>query len=696
TESVNSAGRHGADADADAPAPHNERGFRPDVQGVRALAVLLVVVYHLYPTKLTGGYIGVDVFFVISGYLITGHLMTGLVRTGRIKLLEFWGRRARRLLPAAALVLLVTWIASRWILPATQLPATAHQIRASALYFQNWVLARDATNYLTAEDAPTPVQHFWSLSVEEQFYLVWPFLFLVAAGVALIWRRRGGRTTMFVLAAGVFGASLAYSAHETKVDPAAAYFVTTTRMWELAAGGLLALLSGPAERFLARQGWLAWAGLGLIIYAAVTLTGESAFPGTVALLPIVGAVLMLGCGSARARWGPAWLTSLRPAVFLGDISYSLYLWHWPLIVLWMDYSGGTIHYLDGPGIFAASILLAWLSKRFVEDPVRLAPSIAKYPSRSLATALTVLVPVVVVAFYSAPGPYHVKLNSKHPGAAVLAGDVHNVPAAPMQPPAVDAKLDKEDDLPCQTTQLASKPRVCITGDTTHPKLRVALVGDSAIGQWRKDIELTAKQRHWEVIVQMHGECTWTTTTLLMLDSDETYPTCRKWGALVLHDLLTKYRPDVVITSTRAMLTTPSHPTRGPAAFAEIADGIVPYWRKLIQAGIGVVAIRDTPEMGRDIPDCLSTPGAKPDDCTEAAKKAIAPGTPLVRAVAKMHGQVDLIDMDDLICGTRCHPVVGNVEVYRDQHHLTLTYSLTMRPYLQQRLLETPTMRALDA
>jgi peptidoglycan/LPS O-acetylase OafA/YrhL len=156
-------------------------GFRPDIQGLRALAVSLVVIYHLWPSLVPGGFIGVDVFFVISGFLITGHLWRGYQRDGKVSLLDFWGRRARRLVPAAALVLAVTWFASCFMLTATRLSDTADQVRASALYFQNWELAHEAVNYLTADDAATPVQHFWSLSVEEQFYLFWPLLFVIAA-----------------------------------------------------------------------------------------------------------------------------------------------------------------------------------------------------------------------------------------------------------------------------------------------------------------------------------------------------------------------------------------------------------------------------------------------------------------------------------------------------------------------------------
>ncbi|HZZ97315.1 MAG TPA: acyltransferase family protein [Jatrophihabitantaceae bacterium] len=692
---VKSVGTHRVDR-ASTQAPSG-RDFRPDIQGMRALAVLLVVIYHLYPSWLPGGFVGVDVFFVISGYLITAHLAAGYARTGRIRLLEFWGRRARRLLPAAALVLLATWIASRFILPTTRLPATAEQIRASALYFQNWVLVHTSTNYLTAEDAPTPVQHFWSLSIEEQFYLFWPLLFVLAAVVAWRWNRRAGRLLVIGLAAAIVIASLAYSAHETATNPAAAYFVTTTRIWELGAGGLLALVQHRLSGIIARQGWLAWLGLALIIWSAFALSGASAFPGTIAVVPVGGAVLMLACGAPTARWGPAWLTSLRPAVFVGDISYSLYLWHWPMIVLWKYRSGNGIGLLDGPAILAAGILASWLTKRFVEDPIRLAPRIAKYPRRSLATALAVLVPVAVVALYSPPAPYHLKnLDARHPGGAVLAGDAHNVLTAPVEPPIVDAATDMTDDTRCQATIPQTQPRTCITGDTTSPRLRVALVGDSVLGQWRGDLNRIASEQHWELITELHAECPWSATLMFMRSTSTAYPTCHTWGQLALHDMLTKYQPDLVITSSRAVLSTPSHHKADATANKQIADGMVTYWRQLKAAGIGVVAIRDTPEPGANVPDCLSTPGAKASDCAIAASKAIKPDTPLVQAAAQMNGEVDLIDMDDLICARECNPIVGNVEVYRDEHHLTLTYAETLLPYLRTRLLATRTMQAINS
>lgn len=375
------------------------QGFRPDVQGLRAIAVVMVVFYHLYPALLPGGYVGVDVFFVISGFLITGNLMRTLERTGRLQLVDFYGRRARRLIPASALVLAVTWLLAREVLPSTQRLAAAEQIRASALYVQNWLLAHDSVDYLNADSAASPVQHFWSLSVEEQFYLVWPLLFVLAGIVTARSTYRVGRFVLVSTACALVVGSLIYSAYETNANQAAAFFVTTTRMWEFGIGGLAVLLDRRIANRLGRMGILGWLGLVLLLYAAFKCNGTSAFPGTIALVPVAGATLLLLSGSHRARLGPARLTSLRPCVFVGDVSYSLYLWHWPLIVLWLAYSGGRIEWLDGPAIGAASLALAWVTKVCVEDKVRLAPVFVRSPLRSLATATAAVVPVVLVGFF---------------------------------------------------------------------------------------------------------------------------------------------------------------------------------------------------------------------------------------------------------------------------------------------------------
>jgi peptidoglycan/LPS O-acetylase OafA/YrhL len=663
--------------------------FRPDIQGLRALAVAMVVVYHLYPSLLPGGFVGVDVFFVISGFLITGHLWRGFQRTGTVGLLDFWGRRARRLLPAAVLVLVVTWVVSRLVLPASRLADTATQIRASALYFQNWQLAHDAVNYLTAEDPASPVQHFWSLSVEEQFYLLWPLLFLAAAFVA---RRRGGRSGPVVIAgltSALVAGSLAYSVYETRVDPRAAYFVTTTRMWELGLGGLLALLPAQPQRWLARRGWLGWLGLAMVVASPFALGGTTAFPGAVALLPVMGAVLLIAGGSATGQYGPAPLMSARLMVFLGGISYALYLWHWPVIDLWTAWRGKAPGALSGPALVALSVVLAWLTKIVVEDRVRLSGWLAGHSWRSVSTALAVALPVALVSVYIADEPslWNGKLGPGYPGAAVLAGQVTSVKTKPVLPPLNDLRVDVPQYWQQGCLIYGAAPKECVYGDTTDPKLTVALVGDSVAGNWFPALQKIALQQHWRLIVEIHATCIWTATMTIDTVNGGPSTVCHQWGVTVLHNLLSTIRPDVVITSDLPNTGSTSHPKASPQGYADVGAGMAKYWTQLEDHGISVVPIQETPAMGYTVPDCVAKYGASSAKCDVRVAKAIVRDPPTVYATRDMAGRVREINMNDFICDqTKCRAVVGNVLVYFDSHHLTASYSRTMAAYLKPRLL----------
>ena len=282
--------------------PRPQHDYRPEVQGLRALAVGLVVLYHLWPDRLTGGYVGVDVFFVISGYLITSHLQRELQATGSIQLKRFWARRIRRLLPASLLVLAVSAVGVVALLPATVWMQSARQIGAAALYVQNWALAGDAVDYMAADNVPTVAQHYWSLSVEEQFYLVWPVLILVLARWS--WRSRGRRAApgrgMLVPGLVVLAlASLAWSVVATATDRSAAYFVTPTRVWEFAAGALLALL-GVARLGPSRGAGLALGRAGRDRRVRAAVRRRHAFPGWIALVPVLGTVAVIAAGTTAA------------------------------------------------------------------------------------------------------------------------------------------------------------------------------------------------------------------------------------------------------------------------------------------------------------------------------------------------------------------------------------------------------------
>jgi peptidoglycan/LPS O-acetylase OafA/YrhL len=700
-----------------------ERDFRPDIQGMRALAVVMVVVYHLYPSALPGGFVGVDVFFVISGFLITGHLLREYRATGTVAVLGFWGRRAKRLMPAAVLVLTVTWVASRFVLPVTRLADTATQIRASALYFQNWQLAGDAVNYLKADSAATPVQHFWSLSVEEQFYLGWPLLFLLVALAAGSRRRRtevapelqrarvvrGGRL-LLLLAVAVVAASLWYSAYYTGVNPGAAYFVTTTRIWELALGGLLALLPAQVTGRLSRLGVLGWAGLGLVIASAFLLSGSSAFPGLVALMPAGGAAVLILGGSAEARFGwprlgqnrfgwhrlgsrrlgPDRLTSLPPLVFIGGISYSLYLWHWPLISLWTAWQGHGPGPYSGPGIAAVAVALSWLTKVYVEDRVRTARLLAGHNWRSVSVALAAVIPVVLVATYLAtrPGPWNEPLQPGYPGAGALANSLTTVTPEPFVPPVNRISLPEYWQQGCLVAESSPAPKECVYGDTKDPVLTVALVGDSLAGDWFTPLKQIADERHWKLVTELHSVCPLTSTMMIYPDVGGPYTACHDWGTAVMHDLETSIHPDVVITSDYPGLATPADPSGGAVAQADIGDGMADYWKQLESAGASVVAIKETPDMVINIPDCVANNPRSLDICAMPVVRAIKPDVPTLYATEAANGTVPLVDMNSLLCGpASCPPVIGNVLVYQDNHHLTSTYALTTAPYLEQRLLQ---------
>jgi peptidoglycan/LPS O-acetylase OafA/YrhL len=684
-------------------------GFRPDIQGLRAIAVSMVVIYHLRPSLLPGGFAGVDVFFVISGYLITGHLWRGYQKTGSVSLLDFWGRRARRLVPAAALVLLVTWLVARVVEPVTELPDIAAQIRASALYVQNWQLASDAVNYLQAQGPATPVQHFWSLSVEEQFYLVWPLLFGLAALVALVvarlsgrWHgrhaepaasgRRAGLVTVALLTTALVACSLAYSVYDTRVNPAAAYFVTTTRMWELGIGGLLAMVPARFDGRIGRQGWLGWLGLGAVICSAFTLSGASAFPGWIALLPVGGAAALIAGGGAQARLGPAALTSTAPMVFLGGISYSLYLWHWPIINLYSVWRGKAPGLLAGPALVAAAVLLAWLTKVFVEDKVRLSPLLRGHGWRSVSVALAAVVPVALAWVYLAnPVTWDGRLPSAgYPGAAALASTTAaHVPAKPILPPPQAAKADMPkywlDN--CLQANLAATEKICTFGDTKNPVLTVAMVGDSIDGNWFPALETIALQRHWKLVTDLHGTCLWTAAMLVDSTTGAPFTACHQWGQAALNDLVTQLKPNVVITSGMPEDGTVADPALGPAAFTAEGAGMAQYWTDLEKHGIDVVAIRETPYVGLIEPDCVAQYGRNSPKCAVPTAQAIVADSPAVIASRDTGGKVKVIDMDKFICGPQvCWPVIGNVLVYLDGRHLTAAFSQTLTKYLEPRLL----------
>ena len=469
--------------------------FLPHVQGLRAIAVLLVVLYHFWPARLPGGYVGVDVFFVISGFLITSHLMRELTATGTVRLSQFWARRARRLLPASLLVLLFCAIVagSPYLMPTSALPNEVREIIASTFYVENWYLAFTSADYLNHAGDPTTVQHYWSLSLEEQFYVLWPLIMLLAAWVAVKFFRGRRRTAVIVALGAVSAASFVFCVVFTLTDPAPAYFLTFTRMWQFGVGAMIALIpvlrvSNPIVSFV-----LGWGGILALVYTAFRFDAQTTFPGYAAALPTLGAAAVIAASNTRRWWYPTRILSIRPAQFTGNISYSLYLWHWPLIIIApsVPFWGLTIYHRVA--LLTLCFVLAWLTKRFVEDPVRGWRVLTS--RRPRVTLLASLAAMALVAG-TAGAAWAVNANTYREGVAAIQELREDPPACFGAASVLDedcadedfgdtilpapgfAGVDRPADSECFVQLNDSRPVRCEFGSRDPDAPRVALIGDS--------------------------------------------------------------------------------------------------------------------------------------------------------------------------------------------------------------------------
>jgi len=685
--------------------------FRTDIGALRAVAVVMILVYHLWPGRLSGGYAGVDVFFVISGFLITSHL---LLRppTGIRGLLMFWSRRIRRLLPAACLVLAATLVASRLVAPSTTWQSTADHVKAAALYFVNWRLAAESVDYLAREDSATPVEHYWTLSVEEQFYLVWPVLIVALIGVALFagWRR----LPVVTIGLGtVVLASLLYSIGLTGSDPARAYFVTPTRLWELGAGGLLAalLVDGALGRRRrnnaltlppAIRSVLAWVGLAAIVWTAFGFTAATPFPSWRALLPVGGAALVIAAYAPVGHGSPARIMAWRPVQWLGEVSYSIYLWHWPLIVLVPYVSGGRLGLLDKVTIIVVTLALAGMTKKLVEDPFRTGRwGRPLYKPYLLGASLM----AVVVA---ASGLQVAEVNSLQAQAAARASQAADsatgcfgaaamaplpracppVTAGPLTPSPIQAKKDMSLAYPavsgkksCLNTAPDFQLVTCTFGDADGP-ITVALAGNSHAASFLPSLTGIAEKQDWRIRTYLAAGCPLTANPPLSY-SAEMQRNCERWGEQATAQIIADHVDLVVMENLVGLTDTGAAARIGSTRYE---DGFRIIIQRFLDAGIPVVVIRDTPHPGDSIPDCLA---AHPDDyarCDGKSSEWVQPDPSIAAVRDVADPRAFLLDLTDYLCtGPRCFAVIGGVPVYFDGSHLTATYARTLAPYIEPTL-----------
>ena len=700
-------------------APADEAGsrFRPDLEGLRAVAVVLVLLYHAQIPGFGGGYVGVDVFFVLSGFLISGLIARELRATGTVALVAFYARRARRLLPAAALTIVVTVLLSAIFLPPLRVPDVAADGAAAALYSSNLRFAFEATDYLRANLDPSPLLHFWSLGVEEQFYLCWPALLLLVAG-----RGRWSMRRMAVLFAGVATGSFALSLVLTDIAEPWAFFSLPTRAWELAIGGLLALLA--MNRFVVPARWAmasAVVGVGAIVLAGVAFETATPFPGVAALLPTLGAAAVIAAGLGRTPTGLSRLLATAPMRYVGRISYSLYLWHWPILVLPAAALETPLVLPVRVGLALLAVVVAAASQRWVEDPIRRGRFVGLLPRRNLALAGALTLSIALVSTGiglgvgaspalagiggpTAPGGIGTVLGTpqaaRSPGSTALAGSSTGpLPSATLPPTPggpVPANLQPSlatarADLPpiygdgCHLSFLDTQSGSCVFGDA-HGSKTVILFGDSHAAQWFPTLERLALSNGWRLVSLTKSSCPAVDSTVWSSNLKRAYTECDTWRTNAL-DRIAAERPDlVVVSNSQYALAVNAGPatSAGPSAAWDAALGRT--LARLRQLARNVVLIGDTPRPSVDPPVCVSAHLGDRLACATPLAQALDRAS--LNAEAQVSNQVGVVMVDPTpwVCpSSPCPVIIGQVLVYRDDQHMTATFAAALAPYLAPEL-----------
>lgn len=660
----------------------NERVIHPTdrkldyLQGLRAIAVTAVLLFHLWPSVFPGGYVGVDVFFVISGYLMTAMLLRDLDRSGRVHVLDFLVRRMRRLVPAAALVIIAVALASP-LLPSTRLSLTSQEIVASAFFVENWLLSHRAVDYLASEQSAGVLQHYWSLGVEGQFYLIWPLCILAGAFLS---RRRWPMTAWLLI---LFSAGYALSIWLSYRNPPAAYFATHVRFWEFVVGGLIAsarLRDGAYSRLSAV---LAWSGLVAIVATVFLLDRAVPFPGWIALVPCVAAGLLIAYGGSPSV---AWFLGSRPIAFIGDISYSIYLWHWPLIVFWQSIAPESFGVSARIAIMLLSVLLAVVSKIIVEDPFRRPWTLPVNAQGALAGAgivmlatATAVIPLTLLLQQRTAVADTPDLAGFYPGAlALTAGAAVPSPAPPPRPsPELamrDMPIANRDG--CQIFDAELK--ACNYG-RPDGSFHIVVIGDSHAAQLSDAFDIVAKENGWRYTHMSKAQCPFIGAEIINYKTRRPFDECSAWNDEAMKRIV-EMKPDVVIPvqSWRYLLA-----PDGKFDLDAFTDALVDRWTALATEGIAVIPVRDTPKFGGSAPECIAEGQT---DCDRRRSAIVHPADEEAVAIAAKRLNLPTIDLTDGICEKIvCRAIVGNVIAWRDSNHLTATYVRTLAPYLAQQL-----------
>jgi len=668
-----------------------DRSFRPDVEGLRAVAVLLVVLYHAGVAELSGGYVGVDVFFVISGFVITGVLLRERASTRRTSILSFYARRFRRIVPAATVVIIVTVVLSYVLLGVVGGNRSATDGIWAAIFLANFHFASIGTNYLTEFQAPSPLQNFWSLSVEEQFYVVYPTLFLLVgrARMALSFRARLAFGLSVVIAL-----SFAASVFQTSSSPTVAYFSPFTRAWELALGALVAAGAPWLRRLPARvAATMTWVGLGLIALAAVLLNSETPYPGSAVAVPVVGAALVIAGGTVVSRYSAESLLRLWPFRQLGRLSYSLYLWHWPILILAAESAGATnLPVTKNLQWLLVALGLSIITYFVIENPIRHSSRLNRNRLLSIGLGIALIAATLTVgvgelrvhaATYTPEAASESSTKDAASAASVAslvasAPRIHTLPAD-LDPPLGVSALGWPWASACWANGSQTSVPPCLFGDP-HGTRSMVVVGDSHSQMWFYTINAIAKKAHWQLWYLSKSYCP---AALLQFTKDQLggeYSTCDSWHQFVINRI-NRLDPDVVIV-TQENRAPPNNAK--PYSNAQWEDGTKAFFQLIRAPRAHFVIIGNIPMLPQTGPDCIARHTNDVQACSATRAASETPYHQAEAAAVESFGG-RYIDPTPWFCSNVCTPVIGNYDVYFDHYHMMGPYGLYLEGVLAQAL-----------
>jgi peptidoglycan/LPS O-acetylase OafA/YrhL len=690
---------------------------RADIEGLRAIAVLAVLLFHAGVPGLAGGYVGVDVFFVVSGFLITSLLVTEKESSGSISLSSFYARRVRRLLPVAAVVAISTLVAS-WIwLEPLRLRSVANDVLAVATFSSNFVFASRGADYLQSTLPPSPLQHYWSLAVEEQFYFVWPLLIAFLCIGASATSRVNVRVRIGLLSAVVTVVSFVLCMRMMDSSQPWAFFSPHTRAFELAIGALVAVIPMVTLKWYQSFAAIAaWCGLIGIVATVVLFDETTRFPGPWALAPVLATAVVLRGGNATS-WAPVALLQLSPFQWLGSRSYSAYLWHWPILIIVAAAFNRELSVTDGLVCIAIALGLSEFSFRFIENPIRHNISLRGLRAAALATAIIAVVagagviarnnPPAIAVGPDATAPIVVSDTTIPAGVAAttttLVSTAPDLPSRGKPVPAIVAAASMTglpgnltpglqsaiSDMPivyknnCHAGFSALRPKKCVFGDETSSVV-IGLYGDSHAAQWFPAFEKVAIKRKWKLITYTKRGCPPAEIPTYSSVLGKVYKECAPWRRNVLDQMVADGVQVVFVAHFERLL---SASTRKPMWQKEWREGLQGTVTEIESRGMKPVLMQDTPYPGQDIPTCLSRSYTNIQQCSPSVRVAYRDDMNEMLVDFDRAGQQVLWVKEWFCITTLCPTVVGNVLVYRDDNHMTVTFASLIAPLLDAATFE---------